>query len=81
MAKEKGLVGEGMLISEVVSLYPQTIPVFMEFGLHCIGCSVAASETVGDGARSHGMDGKRLAAFLRALNIAAGEKEVNGGRF
>ncbi|VVC72124.1 Uncharacterised protein [uncultured archaeon] len=79
MAQKKVRIDGSMLISEVVSLYPGTIPVFMEYGLHCIGCSIAASETVSEGARSHGMDDERLASFLSSLNLAAEAKGKKRG--
>jgi hybrid cluster-associated redox disulfide protein len=68
---ENDLITGGMLIGDAVSRYPETVPVFLEFGLHCIGCAVAASESIRDGAESHGITGKRLEEFLGALNAAA----------
>lgn len=69
-----GVKGEGirgdMKIGEVVSRHPETIPVFLEHGLHCIGCRVAITESIAEGARAHGMDGPALAEFMRALNAA-----------
>ena len=63
-------VKKDMVIAEVVTKYPDTIPVFLEHGLHCIGCHVAASETVEQGAFAHGMDEKAFAGFMKALNKA-----------
>ena len=40
----------------------------MKYGLHCIGCSVATWETVEQGAKAHGIDGKKLEDLLEELN-------------
>jgi len=72
LAKRKAVepIKKSMMIAEVVAKYPGTIPVFLENGLHCIGCHVAASETVEQGAFAHGMDERAVAGFMKALNKA-----------
>jgi hybrid cluster-associated redox disulfide protein len=45
-----------MILSDVVQQYPDTMEVFMRFGLHCVGCHVAAFETIEQGAMAHGID-------------------------
>ncbi|MDO8740102.1 MAG: DUF1858 domain-containing protein [Candidatus Woesearchaeota archaeon] len=61
-----------MTIGEVVLKYPNTATVFMQHGLHCIGCGVAQFETIEQGAAAHGIDVKKLMADL---NKAASKKE------
>ncbi len=56
--KEK--IKEEMTLSEVVSKYPKTAKVFMKYGMHCIGCSMAMQETIEDGAKAHGISTKKL---------------------
>lgn len=70
--KAKALVTKNMAIGEVVSKYPQTMDVFGNHGLHCIGCAIASFESVEQGAKSHGVD---LKALLKDLNKAAKEKK------
>ena len=41
-----GQITRDMTIMEVVNKYPQSIKVFFEHGLFCIGCNVAYRETV-----------------------------------
>lgn len=72
-------MGEGeitgkMEIGAIVGKHPETAPVFLEFGLHCIGCRMAQSESLEDGARAHGITGARFAVMLAALNKAAAGK-------
>ena len=44
-----------LLISDAVSLYPEVVPIFMEYGLHCVGCFISDAETIIEGALAHGM--------------------------
>lgn len=60
-----------MTIQEVVEKNPETIRVFLEHGLHCIGCAVARFENIEQGALAHGID---VDALIRDLNAKVGEK-------
>ena len=57
-----------MGILEVVQQYPQTAPVFMNFGMGCLGCAAAHFENIEQGASAHGID---VDALMVALNKAA----------
>ena len=61
------MITKEMGIMEVVQNYPETIPVFQEFGMGCIGCAAAHYETIEQGASAHGMD---IPALIEALNKA-----------
>lgn len=50
---------------EILKKYPETIPVFFQFGLHCIGCHISAYESIKDGAIAHGVEVDKL---IEALN-------------
>ncbi len=63
------MIDKDMTIAEVVQKFPQTIGVFQEFGLGCIGCSIANMETVEQGSQMHGLD---TDALMEALNKAVG---------
>lgn len=56
-----------MTIQEVVNNYPQTLAVFAQYGLGCIGCHVAAFENIEQGAMAHGINVDDL---VRDLNVA-----------
>ena len=43
-------------ILEAVQKYPVIGQIFKKHGLGCIGCMVAAGESLGDGLAAHGMD-------------------------
>jgi len=68
----KSLINKGMSFGEVLQRFPQTMPVFGKYGMHCIGCSMSAFETIEQGAQAHGIDVKK---FVDDLNAAAGAKK------
>jgi hybrid cluster-associated redox disulfide protein len=61
-----------MTIEDVVNKYPETIKVFMQAGLGCLGCSAARFENIEQGAQVHGIDIDQL---ISDLNQTA-EKET-----
>jgi hybrid cluster-associated redox disulfide protein len=65
--KKLSVITKEMLISEVVNKYPQTDPIFLEYGLHCIGCAFAKKETIAEAAKVHQID---LDELITSLNKA-----------
>lgn len=61
------LITKEMNIQEVVNKYPQTTQVFLNHGLHCLGCFVASYESIEQGASAHGMDIDCLVSDLNAV--------------
>ncbi len=59
-----------MTIQEVVTKYPDSVKVFMQFGMPCVGCMAARYENIEQGASAHGIDVTQL---MEALNKLAGE--------
>lgn len=49
-----------MGILEVVQKYPQTVEVFQNSGMGCLGCAAARFETIEQGANAHGIDVDKL---------------------
>ncbi|BDU50658.1 DUF1858 domain-containing protein [Haliovirga abyssi] len=45
-----------MNILEAVQKYPEINGVFAKYGLGCIGCMVAAGESIGEGISAHGLN-------------------------
>jgi hybrid cluster-associated redox disulfide protein len=56
------------LVDDVMSGSPQTIRVFLQFRMRCVGCPIACFHTVDDACREHGVD---RGAFLEALRACA----------
>lgn len=62
------MVTKDMKIMSVVNKFPGTFDVFMQYGLHCIGCNAARYENIEEGAKVHSIP---IQEFLIALNNAA----------
>jgi iron-sulfur cluster assembly protein len=69
--KMTDLITRDMTVGEIVEQYPQVAEVFLEYGLHCVGCHVAFWETIEEGARGHGMDEETIDMMLRDANSLA----------
>ncbi|MBP5471032.1 MAG: DUF1858 domain-containing protein [Candidatus Riflebacteria bacterium] len=54
-----------MTISEVLKAKPEASEVLHEFGMHCLGCAIAAGESIEEAAEAHGI---KLEDLLAALN-------------
>ena len=63
----KQLITKSMSIAEVISRYPDTIPVLMKTGMHCIGCPMAMQETLEDGLSAHGLDADKIIDGLNKI--------------
>ena len=49
-------VTKTMTIGELLQVAPQTAPVLMEVGMHCLGCPSSQMETIAEAAMVHGLD-------------------------
>lgn len=64
-------ITKDMSIMEVVQNYPDTVEVFMNSGMGCLGCAAARFENIEQGAMAHGID---IDALMDGLNkVAAAE--------
>lgn len=53
------------IIGDVLDIAPQTAPLFMAIGMHCLGCPASRGETVEEACMVHGIDPDEL---LEELN-------------
>lgn len=60
-------ITKDMRISEIIRIKPATVPVFGSFGMGCIHCLAADSETLEQAATVHGLDAD---ALVNELNKA-----------
>lgn len=68
-------------ISEIITRYPEVIPVLMGYGLGCIGCSNSEIDTLEEGAKIHSIDDRTLKMMIQDMNILIREcKEENSGK-
>ena len=58
------------IIGDILDVAPQTAPIFLSIGMHCLGCPTSRGETVEEACMVHGVDADE---FLSALNAFLGE--------
>jgi iron-sulfur cluster insertion protein len=62
-------VARDMPIGAVIKQFPQVAEVFLQYGLHCVGCHVSYWETIEEGARGHGMSDEEIDMMVRDANL------------
>jgi hybrid cluster-associated redox disulfide protein len=71
----------GLLVSEILARWPQTIPVFVKYRMNCVGCEMSIFEALGDAARIYGLDSEQFCSELRqAANHSASPGPKNSER-
>ena len=62
------------IIGDILDIAPQTAPLFMAIGMHCLGCPASRGETVEEACMVQGIDTDEL---LEELNkqIVAGDAQ------
>lgn len=67
------------IIGDILTIAPQTAPLFMGIGMHCLGCPASRGETVEEACMVHGIDCDAFLAqlnrFLEASEAAEAEKQ------
>lgn len=56
------------IIGDILDIAPQTAPIFLSIGMHCLGCPSSRGETVEQACEVHGVDCEKL---LEVINEAA----------
>lgn len=54
------------IIGEILDNHPETEPLFLEIGMHCLTCPCSRGETVEEACAVHGTDADALVAKLNA---------------
>ena len=62
----KMTVNKQMSIGQVLNMDRGTARIFMEFGMHCLGCPHAVGEAIADACAVHGADADKLVEKLNA---------------
>ena len=53
------------IIGDVLDIAPETAPLFMAIGMHCLGCPASRGESIADACAVHGTD---VNALVEKLN-------------
>ena len=55
------------IIGDILDNHPETEPLFLEIGMHCLTCPCSRGETVEEACEVHGNDADVLVAKLNAM--------------
>ena len=58
------------IIGDILDIAPETAPLFMAIGMHCLGCPASQGESLEEAAMVHGIDADLLIAKINALLAA-----------
>ena len=53
-------ITKDMTIDDILDADRETVPFFLEMGMHCLGCPASRGETVEDACAVHGVDADEL---------------------
>ena len=54
------------IIGDILDIAPQTAPIFLSIGMHCLGCPSSRGETVEEACAFHGVDCEKLLEVINA---------------
>jgi len=60
------------IIADVLKMDRGTIPIFLNSGMHCLGCPSSSGESIADACAVHGIDAEKL---VKELNEYLEKKE------
>ena len=60
------------IIGDILDIAPETAPLFLSIGMHCLGCPSSRGETVEEACMVHGVNTDALLAEVNAI-IASGD--------
>ena len=58
-------------IGELLNIFPESAPILMEIGMHCLGCPASQMETIEEASMVHGINGELLVEKINAAMAAA----------
>ena len=53
------------IIGDILDVAPQTAPIFLSIGMHCLGCPASKGESIKEACQVHGTDADEL---VRKIN-------------
>ena len=55
------------IIADILEAKPEAAPLFMEIGMHCLGCPAARGETLAEACAVHNTDADALLAKIQSV--------------
>ena len=59
-------IAKDTIIGDILPVAPQTAPLFMGIGMHCLGCPASRGESIEEACEVHGVDCDELLEKLNA---------------
>jgi hybrid cluster-associated redox disulfide protein len=59
------------VIGDILDIAPQTAPIFLSIGMHCLGCPSSRGETVEEACMVHGLTDGQMDKLLQIVNEEA----------
>jgi len=69
--EKKQAVTKDMNLADVIFKWPATAEVFLDYGLHCVGCIAAGFDTIEKGAKIHNLSEEEIEEMVSRVNEAA----------
>ena len=60
-------INKDTIIGSILDVAPDTAPLFLEMGMHCLGCPSARGETIEQACMVHGVNADELVAKINAF--------------
>ena len=54
------MITKDTIIGDILDMAPECAPLFLEIGMHCLGCPSSQMETIEQAAMVHGIDSEML---------------------
>jgi hybrid cluster-associated redox disulfide protein len=61
------MITKDTIIADVLKIAPESAPLFLEIGMHCLGCPSASGESIAEACEVHGVDSQELVDKLNNL--------------
>ena len=59
------------VIGDILVIAPQTAPIFLSIGMHCLGCPSSRGETVEEACMVHGLAEEQMDKLIALVNEEA----------
>ncbi len=66
------------VIGDILDVAPETAPIFLSIGMHCLGCPASRGETVEEACMVHGIDPDELVNFINSQGAGIEDIEAAG---
>ena len=58
-------ITKDILVGEILDNYPESVPFFLDIGMHCLGCPASRGETLEQACLVHGIEPEEVIQRLK----------------